>query len=567
MARMCGTGTPSVGSVFRNASGAVDGRGSHSAARRRQTLGLNRDAMSIRWEHLAGDTGEFALKLAFARDPDDGQATEPDVGLSWGSFQLWIEGRNLCVHQEQGERSESVHWHLLPLMEWFVRHWNPLLHEERLPARNDGDTAWESLRATRFPPGAIEDDEQQSSRWESAWQKWWERHALRAASAGGLFPDVILRRVRDLVEISWGPARVAGMPEGFDFAESERGFRRLPPQAVADPLHEVLSGASGYLLSLNPESERLKALSTRVAALRVADRHRDRRLMWLAGLGTDERTVHAGWQRAKRYLSECAEGPRLAMLKAWESPLTVTGSCQAALMFGSLAPTARKSDVLQIARTMIDLYDAAAEPQPIDGIRRPVRCEELGDPAWYQAYELADELHDSLRLRFDDDVVDVDDALERLGVTVADRELSDEAIRGIAISGAQHRPGILVNVRHSANEHLFGRRFTLAHELCHLLFDAEVGTHLAVASGPWAPRDIERRANAFAAMFLMPNRLVRRALSTLAGPLKTRNDVLAVANRLCTSFASTLWHLNNLGYVDSVTRQRIEQDGGRPRTH
>ena len=49
--------------------------------------------MSTRWERLAGDTGAFALKLAFSQDPDDGRAADPDGSLSWGSFQLWVEGR------------------------------------------------------------------------------------------------------------------------------------------------------------------------------------------------------------------------------------------------------------------------------------------------------------------------------------------------------------------------------------------------------------------------------------------------------------------------------------------
>ena len=223
--------------------------------------------MSTRWERLAGDTGVFALKLAFARDPDEGQAADPDVGLSWGGFQIWVEGRNLCAHREAGARIESAHWYLLPLIEWFVKHWNPLLHEEHLPVRNLGDTAWASLRATRFPPAAIEDDERQARGWDEAWQTWWMRHALRAASHGGLFPDVVVRRLRDHVEISWGQTRTVGMPEHVDFAESASGFSRLPPTAVADPLHEVLAGASEHLLSCNPASGRFRKLRKRVAAL------------------------------------------------------------------------------------------------------------------------------------------------------------------------------------------------------------------------------------------------------------------------------------------------------------
>ena len=124
--------------------------------------------MTTRWERLAGDPGLFALKLAFASDPDEGQGIDPETGASWGSFQIWAEGRNLCAHREEGELVDSVHWYLLPLLEWFARNWDPLLHEERLPARNAGDTAWESLRATGFPPAAIEDDERKASEWESA---------------------------------------------------------------------------------------------------------------------------------------------------------------------------------------------------------------------------------------------------------------------------------------------------------------------------------------------------------------------------------------------------------------
>ena len=76
-----------------------------------------------------------------------------------------------------------MHWRLLPLIEWFVAHWNPLLHEERLPARNLGDTAWKSLRATRFPPPAMDESSERQARWKDDWQTWWMRHALRAAPA------------------------------------------------------------------------------------------------------------------------------------------------------------------------------------------------------------------------------------------------------------------------------------------------------------------------------------------------------------------------------------------------
>lgn len=516
--------------------------------------------MGTRWERLAGDTSEFALRLAFAPDPDDGQAAEPEVSMSWGSFQLWVEGRNLCAHQEDGERAESVHWYLLPLLEWLAENWNPLLHEERLP-RNEGDTAWASLLATRFPPWAIADNTQLASRWESAWQQWWQRHAIRAASDGGLFPDVVLRRVRDRVEISWGQTRVEGMPDHFDFSESERGYGRLEPQRIAEPLHDVLVSASEYLKSLNPKSRRFRKLHRQILAVKRVEEHREQRLMWLAGLGTDERTIRAGWRRVTSYLAGYADSACRAILEPLESPLVVTGSCHASLMFGSVSPSIGKRDVVELAQLMIDLHAPRGGRSAIDEARRSVPLKESATPPWYQGYELAESLHDGLDPELmEAEFVDIERIIEKQGVKIVDRQLSDGTIRGVALDGERHRPGILVNSRSIANAHPFGRRFTLAHELCHLLFDRDVGTHLAIASGPWAPHDVEQRANAFAAMLLMPNELVRRAISALTGSLETKDAVHSIANRLQTSFESTLWHLKNLGYIDDVTRQRIENE-------
>ena len=224
---------------------------------------------AIQWERFAGDTSRFALRMAFARDPDQGRGTEPEIGFSWGAIQLWVEGKNLCAHQEEGELINSVHWYLLPVIEWFVQHWNPLFHEELLPAKNADNTGWTSLRATRFPPSAIEANEESASEWEGVWQAWWTRHALRAAREGGLFPDVVFRRFRDLVEVSWGPARGQGMPEHFNFVYAGPDSCRLPPADIAEPLYEVLAGASNHLLSFSPNSRRLKKLCSAVEDMNV----------------------------------------------------------------------------------------------------------------------------------------------------------------------------------------------------------------------------------------------------------------------------------------------------------
>ena len=517
--------------------------------------------MAIRWERFAGDTSRFALRMAFARDPDHGRGTELEIGLSWGGIQLWVEGKNLCAHQEEGEPINSVHWYLLPVIEWFVQHWNPLFHEERLPSKNAGDTAWASLRTTRFPPSAIEADEQRASNWEEAWQAWWARHALRAAREGGLFPDVVLRRIRDLVEVSWGPARGQGMLQHFDFVYAGPGSCRLPPAAIAEPLYEVLSSASTYLLSLAPESRRLNELCSALDDLKALAEP-NQRLMWLAGLGTDEQAVQTGWQRALETLSEIADAPRRAMLNpSEESTLVINGSCHAALMFGSLAPTVDAEDVLCLARTMVDLYSPDGEPDGTHSIAGTTPCQETMCTAWSQGYLLAEELHQSFDMQFvESEFVNIHGLIEFLGISISEARLSDRQIRGVSISGPQHKPGIMVNADHPANQSASGVRFTLAHELCHLLFDREKGRQLAIASGPWAPRDVERRANAFAAMLLMPPCLVHRIVAGLSVPIGTLVGVTTVAEKLQTSVSSVFHHMKNLGFIDETEQQWIEDE-------
>lgn len=74
-------------------------------------------------------------------DPDSGIGADPEDTASWGSFQLWVDGQNLCAHVDQGEQLQSAHWYLLPLLEWLTENWDALLHEEKLPNRNAEATA------------------------------------------------------------------------------------------------------------------------------------------------------------------------------------------------------------------------------------------------------------------------------------------------------------------------------------------------------------------------------------------------------------------------------------------
>ena len=237
-------------------------------------------------------------------------------------------------------------------------------------------------------------------------------------------------------------------------------------------------------------------------------------------------------------------------------PLVVDGSCHAALMYGSVAPTITKNDMLTLARSMIGLHSTDPEAEKLAAVCRAVPLA-ANDRPWFQGYELAEEFHDQLG---DIDTVDIEGTLGELGVEVVEIELADTSVRGVAVAGPHHRPGIAWNSACPFNQNPEGQRFTFAHELCHILFDRDVGKRLAIVSGRWAPLGIEQRANAFAAMLLMPAELVKSAVGGLNGPVVSASDVTVVSTRLQTGFAATLWHLHNLGIIDDFDRQRIQAE-------
>jgi Zn-dependent peptidase ImmA (M78 family) len=71
-------------------------------------------------------------------------------------------------------------------------------------------------------------------------------------------------------------------------------------------------------------------------------------------------------------------------------------------------------------------------------------------------------------------------------------------------------------------------------------------------SGPWAPRDLEKRANAFAAALLMPSDLLKKGLSSDVD--LSFEDLLALAKRLHVSTDALAHHLANCRLISEENR-------------
>lgn len=518
--------------------------------------------MTVRWEKFTGRTDVFAIRLSFSPDPDQGVAINADEAASWGRLQLWVKGQNLCAHVDQGELLEGIHWYMLPLLEWLADVWNPLLHEERLPNRNVGDTAAESLSLTRnVPPLAAEID---IATWEEEWYEWRRRHALRAARSGGLFPNIVFRRLHDYIEISWDDERSAGTPSGFRFSLGQ-GSALLDPDDVANPLYELAVSAVSYLEEAAPTSERLDALKIKLRELRNPYQ-RESRVSWLADLSAQALTVDqikdvsgdqfkASWRKIVSILRRSRRKEAVeAALATEETPIVLIGSCQAALLFGSVDPTISEGDVYTLAEVLLKQYSRTDRNQELEKLSKNIPPDE-GSLIWEQGYDLAESLHDVLALT--GDWVDVRSVIRNLGIHQLRRELDDANIRGCSIVGPQHKPTVIINKSNGFSGSPAAIRFTLAHELCHLLYDRSHGKRLAIASGPWAPRSIEKRANAFAAMFLMPARLVERAIADSPDPITELSGVRTVARKLNVSVVAAIEHLYNLTLMTEIERDRL----------
>lgn len=91
------------------------------------------------------------------------------------------------------------------------------------------------------------------------------------------------------------------------------------------------------------------------------------------------------------------------------------------------------------------------------------------------------------------------DYVTDLGITLTRVALQDSALRAVTLLHDDARAVIAINSTYEGGTTDHVVRFTLAHELAHLVYDRLQTATLAIASGPWAPRRIEQRANGFAA--------------------------------------------------------------------
>ncbi|MBA4269499.1 MAG: hypothetical protein C0447_08795 [Methylobacterium sp.] len=227
-------------------------------------------------------------------------------------------------------------------------------------------------------------------------------------------------------------------------------------------------------------------------------------------------------------------------------------------MFGGVSPNLDDGDIDALRDALVSVM-GGHDAKELAELVQDRKDLPVGNVPYEDGYQFAEELLDDIEERFGnlhpEGFVDPRAICKRLSVEVNECHLNTTSIRGVALAGEHFAPLILINGASVFNKSEEGKRFTLAHELCHILFDRTRARRIAHVSGPWVAPGIEKRANAFAAYLLMPRALLARYLASRSeidiGTVRKLSETLRV------NVSALIEHLYNLDFIDEVVRETL----------
>jgi Zn-dependent peptidase ImmA (M78 family) len=489
---------------------------------------------------VIGDQEKFAFAFQFRDDPDP--ESPRDVHESWGNLQIWISGLNITAGvTSSGQAVDSAECPLLPIVKWFLNNWDPLFHEDRLPA-NDSATSSVDWHTTIL---CSERDEIKLEALLEDRFAWWSRHGLGSSLPDFRVPDVHFRRRDTDVEISWSDAEWRELKHGVQLSVRP-GVASLPVETVCTTVEKWCHAVVEQLSS----RVEVDSLQRQLAELRSDERTLPR-LQLAAGLDRLEAAA-----RGIRRMAGLGDGDisatvkqLLGLAKHKENQPYATLTVPV-LLYRSAQPRLSEAD-LQCLMGLVNDMERGRTPR-FDAVHDPTRCPLTPEAATQSGYELARGLRQSLNLALAQPLTSRCDlessVIKVLGIDIREITLADRGVEGVAIWLPDRLPRIAVNSTGRFSTTPWGRRMTLAHELCHLVSDGTLEIGVGMVSNAWAPYLLERRANAFAAMFLAPPAAIEQFLDPVSERWQ-RRDLRNAMRGLGIGATTLCRHLQNLGWI------------------
>ncbi|MBI2242251.1 MAG: ImmA/IrrE family metallo-endopeptidase [Magnetospirillum gryphiswaldense] len=485
-----------------------------------------------------GDPKRFEIAIKLIGDREPRERLPDHGGWSMGELRLTVGQHCLTQNLMDGENHHAIRWYLLPIFEWLARNWQHLLHEERFSWRENSSApaATATFYALRKLITATDDSGVAECQ---KIQEWRERHALRHADSSALLPDLYFRRLGNDVELSWTARQPAFAPEGFRL-ELSPGTALMPVEDIASPLWRALN----WFCENAPDD------------MGQNDRQSVNRLRSII----DFNRIKSASDFERTYLSEQIAPKIQRVAHRFPDDTTVmlqnvpVATCFSdyVLMYGGVSPNIGQQDFTTLADFMVNSTGQSESPTLTKFVDTNIGSP--GQTPYEEGYNLAEDLLESMKLDNSEEFIDIKEILHRFDVHISIRTLNTDSIRGVALAGKNYRPSILINKNSNYNHNEEGQRFTLAHEFFHILFDRTRAKRIAHTSGAWARPGVEKRANAFAAMFLMPRSLVYRHIGNNEPDLTI---VQQAANTMHVGVSALVEHLYNMNMIDEGQREAL----------
>lgn len=488
-----------------------------------------------------GEPDSFEISARWLDDHEPRERLPHEYGWSLGEIKIVVGGHVLTRHRLYSQSKEAIGWYLGPIIVWLVEKWPWLLHEEAFTWPDRSGESGAVATSSALSQYIASDDEIEQEYYRKV-HDWWSRHALRAADPSALYPDIYFRRLEDDIEISWIEQQPDFAPKDFSL-ELTPGAASLPVALVAKTIWSFIEwGLACARPVTKSDSDEVEEIRKKVALLKRKSAF-ELEALHIADAGLrkimEKARDHGDWE---------------PNAKVGSSIPVVTELDSAVLMFGGLNVTIGEADAKALLGFMAfhqgtesrDELDQLVESKVLSSITKP----------YIQGYELALDARESLGIDCKQLYVDVESILRRLGISVLRQALETDSVRGVAIAGDGFLPAVLINTSSIYNDSKLGERFTLAHELCHILYDRTRARRLSHISGPWAAAPVEKRANAFAVMFLAATPALRDVWR-IDDHAVSSESLGKLSRRVGVSRVALLGHLHNLDLISDEERVRL----------
>jgi len=386
---------------------------------------------------------------------------------------------------------------------WLARHWYVIAYGKypRPPVLREREVA-----ACR----AYEDARTDATAGEvTELQAWWEKHAFRAADPD--LPNVFLERQGDDLVISWDESssenRAFMIPYGTEITSAR----------FAVPVLRQLVGSRIVNVQIEPKfRRRVTTLDPDVGYHALSSTFPSITPQWLI----DHRfTVEDAREMA---LTGTARHPVVGLLRSAQGSKITPADFEAILAMLQPNPGNRFKNLRALAKGMNANID----------LREP----------WRSGYHVARLVRAELGQK-ETGYFDIESAVQKMRIDVRDISLPDPTILAACVGSPQFAPLIAINSACDDANGPSGRRITLSHELCHLLFDRTRMQSFARVEGGAADSDrlIEMRANAFAVELLAPI----KSFIKPDGTLMTDEEAEKLSPQLAVSAVAIRRHVQN----------------------